>query len=261
MPVQRRVDQLRLTLERARWVLGGIGENFLVVNIAGFTAYLIADRQVAWETRVVVGREQQQTPVFRGDLQYIVFNPTWTVPYSIATRELLPEIKSRPDWFAKHDFDLKDAAGRMVDPSTVDWASVTRRNFNYRLVQRPGPNNALGQVKFMLPNEYAVYLHDTPARQLFGSPQRAFSHGCIRVEDPLRLAEILLASNGWDRRRIDAAIAGGTTTTTFLAEPLPVLLLYWTANVSPDGTIYFYRDVYGRDPRIAAALDGPFRIP
>ncbi|HEX5766398.1 MAG TPA: L,D-transpeptidase family protein, partial [Woeseiaceae bacterium] len=261
VPVEERVAQLRLTLERARWVLGGLGRDFVLVNIAGFRAYVIDDGQVAWETRVVIGKAQQQTPVFRDELQYIVFNPTWTVPYSIATREMLPEIKLQPDWFAKHDFDLKDSDGEPMDPSTVDWASVTRQNFNYIFVQRPGPNNALGEVKFMFPNEHAVYLHDTPARQLFASSDRAFSHGCIRVEHPLELAEILLAANGWDRGRIDAAIASGETTTVFLAKPLPILLLYWTANVTPDGTVHFYRDVYRRDAAIAQALDGPFSIP
>jgi L,D-transpeptidase YcbB len=259
-PVEQRIEQLRLTLERARWVLGGLGKDFVLVNIAAFRAYVIADRQVAWETRVVIGKAQQQTPVFRDELKYIVFNPTWTVPYSIATREMLPEIKAQPDWFAKRDFDLMDSAGNRLDPSTIDWASVTRQNFNYVLVQRPGPNNALGEVKFMFPNEHAVYLHDTPTRQLFGSPDRAFSHGCIRVENPLELAEILLASNGWDRRRIDRAVASGETTTVFLAKPLPILLLYWTANVTPDGVVHFYRDIYRRDPAIARALDGPFSI-
>lgn len=260
VPVEQRIEQLRLTLERARWVLGGLGKDFVVVNIAAFRAYVVADRQVAWETRVVIGKAQQQTPVFRDELQYIVFNPTWTVPYRIATREMLPEIKAQPDWFERRDFDLMNSVGDRLDPSTIDWASVTRQNFNYILVQRPGPNNALGEVKFMFPNEYAVYLHDTPSRQLFGSPDRAFSHGCIRVENPLELAEILLASNGWDRRRIEGAIASGETTTVFLAKPLPILLLYWTANVTPDGIVHFYRDVYRRDPAIAQALDGPFTI-
>lgn len=260
VPVEQRIEQLRLSLERARWVLHGIRDNFVVVNIAGFNAYVVVDRKIIWETRVVVGKAQQQTPVFRDELQHIVFNPSWTVPYSIATREMLPEIKSQPDWFATHDFDLRDLSGARVDPSNVDWATVTPRSFNYLLVQRPGPNNALGQIKFSFPNEQAVYLHDTPARQLFGSTERAFSHGCIRVENPLKLAEILLAPNGWDRARIDAAVADQRMRTVFLARPLPILLLYWTANVTPDGVIHFYRDVYGRDPGIATALDGPFQI-
>jgi murein L,D-transpeptidase YcbB/YkuD len=259
-PVEKRIEQLRLTLERARWVLGGIEDNFVVVNIAGFHAYVVANREIIWETRVVVGKTVEQSPVFRDELQYVVFNPTWTVPYNIATREMLPEIRANPDWFDTRDFEVRDKAGGIVDPSTVDWSAVTRRNFDYIFVQRPGPNNALGHVKFVFPNEHAVYLHDTPARQLFGSADRAFSHGCIRVENPMDLAEILLAPNGWDRKRIDATLGSGKTTTVFLSKPLPILLLYWTANVDPDGVVHFYRDVYQRDPPIARALDGPFRI-
>jgi murein L,D-transpeptidase YcbB/YkuD len=259
-PVEKRIEQLRLTLERARWVLEGIGDDFAVVNIASFRAYVVANREIIWETRVVVGKEPQQSPVFRGELQYIVFNPTWTVPYSIATREMLPEIRANPAWFDTRDFEVRDKAGRLVDPSTVDWSAVTRRDFDYIFMQRPGPDNALGQVKFIFPNEHAVYLHDTPARQLFGSAERAFSHGCIRVENPMELAEILLGPNGWNRKRIDAAVASGKTATVFLSKPLPILLLYWTANVDPDGVVHFYRDVYQRDPPIAKALNAPFRI-
>jgi L,D-transpeptidase YcbB len=260
VPVEQRIMQLRLTLERARWVLDGIGESFVAVNIAGFRVYVIASREMVWESRVVVGTANQQTPVFRDELQYIVFNPDWTVPYSIATREMLPEIKASQSWFATRDFEVRDRTGSRVDASSIDWSAVTPRTFDYLFVQRPGPNNALGQVKFVFPNEHAVYLHDTPAKEFFRSAERTFSHGCIRVENPLELAEILLRPNGWDRKRIDAAVASKRTTTVFLAKPLPILLLYWTANVDPDGTVFFYRDVYQRDPPVAKALDESFRI-
>lgn len=259
-PVEARIQQLRLTLERARWVLDDLGANFIVVNIAGFRAYVVANRQIVWETRVVVGKTHEQSPVFRDEIQYIVFNPTWTVPYSIATRQMLPEIRDNPEWFEARNFDVKDRFGQRVDPAAVDWSTVTRANFDYIFVQRPGPDNALGHVKFIFPNEHAVYLHDTPSRQLFGSAERTFSHGCIRVENPMDLAELLLAPNGWDRKRIDATVASGKTTTAFLSRPMPILLLYWTANVDPDGIVHFYRDVYQRDAPIARALDGPFRI-
>ena len=258
--VEQRILQLRLALERVRWVIDGVTDSFVVVNIASFRAYLVSGGQIIWETRVVVGRDNRQTPSFRDELKYIVFNPTWTVPYSIATRELLPQIKADPDWFRSRNFEVRHVAGNRVDPATVDWQAVSARNFQYILVQRPGPNNALGQVKFMFPNEHAVYLHDTPARELFGASERAFSHGCIRVENPLNLAEVLLEPNSWDRQRIDAALATGKPTTVYLARPLPILLLYLTANVDPDGTVHFYRDIYRRDGRIAEALDGPRRI-
>jgi murein L,D-transpeptidase YcbB/YkuD len=259
-PVEKRIEQLRLALERARWILDDLGDDFVVVNIAGFRAYVVANRKIVWETRVVVGKAHEQSPVFRDEIQYIVFNPTWTVPYSIATRQMLPEIRQDPRWFESRNFEVKDRSGRLIDPSTVDWSTVTRGNFDYTFVQRPGPDNALGHVKFIFPNEHAVYLHDTPARQLFGSAERAFSHGCIRVENPMDLAEILLAPNGWDRKRIEATVASGKSTTVFLSRPVPILLLYWTANVDPSGLVHFYGDVYQRDARIAKALDGPYRI-
>ena len=260
-PVEERILQLRLARERARWVLDGVADDFVAVNIAGFRAFVVAGRRLVWETRVVVGRDQRQTPLFRDQLQYIVFNPGWTVPYSIATRDLLPQIKADPDWFASRDFSVRAQNGETVDPASVDWQSLTRGNFPYVLIQAPGPMNALGQVKFMFPNEYAVYLHDTPSRELFAAAERAFSSGCIRVEKPLELAEILLRANGWDRSRIDAAVASGRTMTVHLAERRPILLLYLTANVDPDGSVHFYRDIYDRDRRVAAALDGPWRIP
>lgn len=259
VPAEERVQQLRIALERARWVQDELGSRFVAVNLAGFRVYVVSGGKLVWESRAVVGRAHQQTPVFTGELRYVVFNPSWTVPYSIATRELLPQIQAQPDWFATHDYEVRDLSGARVDPATVDWASLSRRNFPYVLVQPPGPNNALGQVKLIFPNEHEIYLHDTPARELFSTAERAFSHGCIRVEDPLALAGILLEPGGWDRARIDAAVASGETTTVWLEEPMPILLLYSTAN--PDGTVHFYRDVYQRDARIAAALDGPFTIP
>ena len=152
----------------------------------------------------------------------------------------------------------KVRSSRSVDPNTVDWSQVTRRSFGYTFIQRPGPANALGRIKFIFPNEHAVYLHDTPSKSLFGQDSRAFSHGCIRVENPFDFAEVLLGPDGWDRAGIDAVIESRETKTEFLSSPLPVLLLYWTAEVDTDGVVYFYDDVYERDQRIIDALDTPF---
>lgn len=257
---EQRVDQLRLNLERTRWVFDDIEDDFILVNIAGFKAYVFRDREIVWQTNVQVGRPYHQTPLFRDEMKYVVINPTWTVPYSIATKEMLPRIKSELDYFAKRDFDVKDRSGKLVDPATIDWSQVTRRNFGYTFVQRPGPNNALGRIKFIFPNEYAIYLHDTPSKYLFSKAERAFSHGCIRVEDPYSLAEVLLGSKGWDRERVEAAVETRETQSVVLAEPLPVMLLYWTAQVDRDGVVSFFNDVYGRDQRIIDALGSPFSI-
>lgn len=256
---QQRVEQLEINLERARWVLDDIEDDFVLVNIAGFRAYLLRDRKVVWETRVQVGKPYHQSPVFRDEMKYLVFNPTWTVPYSIASKEMLPNIQADPEYFQKRDFDVKNRNGDLIDPTTVDWSSVTQRNFGYTLVQRPGPGNALGRVKFMFPNKHAVYLHDTPSKYLFGQADRAFSHGCIRVEHPYEFAELLLGPD-WDQDKIAATLDSKEIKTVSLPKPLPVLLMYWTAVVGQDGEVFFYNDIYKRDQKIADALDKPFRF-
>jgi murein L,D-transpeptidase YcbB/YkuD len=147
-----------------------------------------------------------------------------------------------------------------VDPANVPWSRLSRNNFGYTLTQKAGIDNALGRVKFMFPNEHAVYLHDTPSRTLFGRAERAFSSGCIRVQNPFELAELLLGRDGWNQQRFQEVLDSGELTTVFLSEPLPVLLLYWTASVERDGRVYFFNDVYDRDAAVARALDEPFRI-
>lgn len=258
VPVETRIDQLRINLERARWVSGGLGKDFIIVNIAGYRAYLVNDLEIVWDTKVQVGKTYHQTPVFRDEMAYVVMNPTWTVPYSIATKEMLPRIQRDPDYFKTRTFDVRDRAGQNVDPESIDWTQLSRRNFPYTFVQRPGPANALGRIKFIFPNEYAVYLHDTPSKSLFGRAERAFSHGCIRTQNPFDLAELLLAPKGWDRARIDAQIESAETKTVHLAEPLPVLLLYWTADIGPNGESWFFKDIYERDQRVLDALEAPF---
>jgi murein L,D-transpeptidase YcbB/YkuD len=258
VPASRRVRQLEINLERARWVFDDITDDFIIVNIAGFTAYVVRDREVVWQTRVQVGSTYHKSPVFRDEMKYLVFNPTWTVPYSIATKEILPQIQSEPDYFAKRDFDVKDRNGKLVDPESIEWSELSRRNFPYTLVQRPGPNNALGRVKFMFPNEHAVYLHDTPSKSLFGRAERAFSHGCIRVENPFKFAEILLGADGWTQDRFQEVLDSGEIKTVFLSKPMPVMLLYWTAQVDPGGDVHFYQDVYDRDQRIEDGLNSEF---
>ena len=258
VPVEDRVRQLRINLERARWVFDDTSDDFILVNIAGFAAYVIRDGEIVWRTKVQVGKPFRKTPVFRDEMKYVVFNPTWTVPYSIATRDILPSIQADPDYVAKRNFDIKDRNGDLVDPASIDWSKLSRGNFPYTLVQRPGPSNALGRVKFMFPNEHAVYLHDTPSKQLFGRAERAFSAGCIRVENPFDFAEVLLGRDGWTQKGFQDVLDSGEIKTVFLAEPLPVLLLYWTAEVRADDNVYFYQDIYDRDQSVADGLDARF---
>lgn len=257
VPVAARIDQLRANLERARWVLYEPESEFLVVNIAGFQLYLVRRGEVVWRTRVQVGRPYRQTPVFRSTLTYLVFNPTWTVPPTILREDILPQVRRDVGYLAGRNIDVVDRRGGRVDPATVDWSA---RTFPYSFVQRPGPDNALGRMKFMFPNEHAVYLHDTPSRDLFERDSRAFSSGCIRVEDPYELAAILLGDT-WPRSRLDALVASGRTETVFLPRPMTVMLLYWTAEVDADGRIAFFSDVYERDAAVIAALAEPFATP
>jgi murein L,D-transpeptidase YcbB/YkuD len=263
VPVERRVDQLRVNLERGRWVLHDLGDEFVVVNIAGFRAYVYRDRAEVWSTRVVVGRPYHQTPVFRSEMKYIVFNPTWTVPYSIATKETLPRVKQDPGYLESRNFEVRDRNGNVIDPANVDWSKLSRGNFPYTFVQRPGTTNALGEIKFIFPNKYSVYLHDTPSKYLFEHSGRTFSHGCVRVENPFDFAEVLLRPDGWDTERVQAERMRRETKSIFLSEPMPVLLLYWTTEVGPQGEIRFYEDVYERDQAILDALGAEFsfRLP
>jgi murein L,D-transpeptidase YcbB/YkuD len=230
---------------------------FLVVNVAGFQLYLVRRGDIVWRTRVQVGRPYRQTPIFRAEMTYLVVNPTWTVPPTILRNDILPAVRRDPAYLASRNIDVFDSRGRAVDAAAADWSG---RNPPYRLVQRPGIDNALGRIKFMFPNEHAVYLHDTPSRDLFERDSRAFSSGCIRVENPLELAGHLLGS-GRAQDRLEALVASGRTETVFLDKPMTVMLLYWTAEVDAQGRISFFPDVYQRDAAVIAALAEPFRAP
>ena len=258
VPLQARIDQLRLSLERARWVLESVVPRYVAVNIAGFRAAMVREGNVVWTARVVVGRAYRQTPVFRGEMQYLVLNPTWTVPPGILRNDTLPKVKQDPAYLRRENIRVIDREGRWIDPLSVNWRAYGG-SVPYTLRQDPGANNALGRIKFVFPNPHAVYLHDTPARNLFEQPERTFSSGCIRVEDPFRLAELLLDDPKWTRQTLQHAVDAGNTQVVRL-EPVPVFILYFTASVDPDGTLRFYKDVYQRDAGLLAALNGEVRI-
>ena len=257
--IQQRIDQIRVNLERLRWDLDTESHDLILMNIPAFKAYVIRDGDIVWTTNVIVGDPENKTPVFRSTLKSVVFNPTWTVPYSIASKELLPKIKQDPSFFRRGNYDLFDRAGNPVDSSSVDWSAVERKTFSYTLVQQPGPANQLGQIKFMIPNDYSICMHDTPEKSLFASAARAFSHGCIRVEDPLGLAGVLLGSENWTREQVDSQLESKETRTVVLAEPLPVHIVYWTAEVDVQGVMHFYDDIYEWDATVLERLDRPFQ--
>lgn len=260
VPVAERIRQLRVNLDRGRVLLQDLPEKFVVVNIAGYTAYVVQGQDIVWSARVQVGKPYRKTPLFRSDINYLVFNPTWTVPPGIIRADILPAAKADPASITRKGLKLLDSGGREVDPASVDWSRYSGGHIPYTLRQDPGPKNALGRVKLMFPNPYFVYLHDTPSQALFDRAERAFSSGCVRVERALELAAIVLDDPQWNAQSIDAVIAGGKLQNVTLKRKLPVLLAYWTAWVDREGRMNFRRDLYGQDAKWAAALDEPFRV-
>lgn len=259
--VARRIEQVRANLERLRWVAQDLAGDYLIVDIAGFSARLYLDGRLAWSSRTVVGRPYRKTPVFRATMQYLVLNPTWTVPPTILREDVLPRVARDAAYLGRNHMQVVDAAGRAIEAARIDWARYRAGGFPYQIVQAPGDDNALGHMKFMLPNPHAVYLHDTPARRLFQKPERAFSSGCIRLERPLELAVLLLDDpEHWNAQAILAAIETGATRTLPVKRRVPVLVLYFTAEAEPDGSVRFNPDLYGRDARVLAALHAPFRF-
>lgn len=261
--VAERIAQVRANLERLRWVARELAGDYLLVDIAGFSAQLWRNDALVWSARVVVGKPFRTTPEFRARMKYLVLNPEWNVPPTILREDVLPKVIANPAYLERHQMRVLDAGGQRIDPAAIDWSQyrTNPRAFPYQIVQAPGGDNPLGAIKFMFPNEHSVYLHDTPARALFERTARAFSSGCIRVERPLELARLLLDDPvRWSDDRLREAVASGRTQTVPVRLTVPVLLLYFTATVDADGTLRFRPDLYGRDKAIVAALAAPFRF-
>jgi murein L,D-transpeptidase YcbB/YkuD len=198
----------------------------------------------------MVGAIRTQTPIFRADMSYLEFNPTWTVPRSIIRKSLYGKFAADPNYISEHQYKLYSSDGAEVDPQSLDWSQYSANRFPFRVVQQPGPGNALGRVKFMFPNKYAVYLHDTPSKALFSRTARAFSHGCVRVRDPMHFASLLLADeSGWNRERIDQVVDSEERTVVRFGDPVDIMLMYWTTGPDLASGIKFHPDIYSRDPR------------
>jgi murein L,D-transpeptidase YcbB/YkuD len=253
VPVETRMDEVRVNLERARWVLPGLAGDFLLVNLPAFKAYLIQGGQKTWESRLQVGKEGRKTPIFRANMKYAIFNPTWTVPSTILKEDIIGADEGATAAIAKKGLHVYDSDGNEVDAGSVDWGSG---GGGYTLRQDAGEKNALGRIKFMFPNPYDVYLHDTPHRELFAAEKRTFSSGCMRLENPMELAKIVLADKGYDDAKIEEVVATGKTTQVNLSKPLPVLIVYWTVSVGATGEVRYNPDVYGLDAAVLGALRG-----
>ena len=201
----------------------------------------------------------RMTPIFKSRITYLEVNPTWTVPPTILREDVLPAIRRDPHYLQEKNMRVIDRQGNPVDPAGIDWSRYRGSNFPYLIRQDPGPDNALGRIKFMFPNNHAVYLHDTPGKNLFSRTERTFSSGCIRIEDPYGFAVLLLGADpGWNRERVIAAVDSLKTRTIPLRSPVVVILLYWTVDVDDEGSVLFKQDIYNRDPPIIKALGKEF---
>jgi murein L,D-transpeptidase YcbB/YkuD len=216
---------------------------------------MVRDNQVVHTTPVVVGKPLNKTPIFRDRMRYIEFNPTWTQPTSIVKNETIPKLKKDSTYLEKNHMVLLDSKGNLVPTSNLDMKNLSASRFPYLVRQEPGSWNALGEMKFMFPNKYDIYLHDTPSKSLFSKASRAYSHGCIRVSKPKDLAVKLLEGTEYDSKKIDKIIATHETTRVNLPEPIDILLMYWTCGIDRNGNLFFVPDIYERDQAALRELD------
>lgn len=250
---EQRIEQVRANLERGRWLLHNVPENFVLVDVAGYKVSYYKGGERIWHSRVQVGKPYRSTPIFKSAINYITLNPTWTVPPTILRNDVLPKVRKDPGYLARNNIRVLNRNGQTISASDVDWS----RPGNVTLRQDAGPESSLGRAAIRFPNSYAVYLHDTPHKELFDQNQRAFSSGCIRVERVLELVALLLAdTQGWDQAALDAQLATGKTRNVTLATPVPILLAYWTVEMAEDH-IAFKPDIYDRDPKLLKALNTP----
>ncbi|WP_209006205.1 murein L,D-transpeptidase [Stappia sp. 28M-7] len=253
VPISRRIDQMELNMERRRWMPDDLGSRYVFVNLADQNLKVVENDKTVHTTRVVVGKPYHATPVFSDEMTYAEVNPYWTVPYSIATTEYLPMLQRDPGSLLAKNIRVF-SGNREIDPWSVAWGSYSRASFPFTLRQDPGEGNALGRIKFMFPNKFNIYIHDTPSKSLFDRAQRSFSHGCIRAEDPFDLGQALLGPDGWTKDKLEAVRNSRERRVIKLSKPLPVHLTYLTAWVNKDGSVHFRRDIYDRDKVLAKAI-------
>ena len=260
VPVEKRIDQLQLSMERWRWYPDSFGDRFLMVNIPAFTLTIVESGRRVDRIRVIVGKQNRQTPIMSDQMTYIEFNPYWNIPQKIARKDILPKIKQDPAYLINQGirvFGSWNKNAQALDPASIDWNKLSADYFPYRLRQDPSQRNALGQIKFIFPNSKSIYIHDTPGKSLFSRQERAFSSGCVRIEAPLALALELLNDQRWNRDRLKRVTTREQPVSVVLKKPIPVHLVYFTAWVDEDQTINFRKDIYGHDARLFQALYHP----
>jgi murein L,D-transpeptidase YcbB/YkuD len=260
IPVERRLRLIELNMERWRWLPHNLGRRHILINIADFSLKVIEDSQQILKMRVVVGKPHRSTPVFSDRMEYLIFNPYWYLPETIIVEDTVPKILENPDYLAQKKikvFAAESDETQELDPAVINWREISKKNLPYKLRQEPGSFNVLGRVKFMFPNKFSIYLHDTTSQELFQKTARDFSSGCIRVEKPVELAYFLLGDDLlWGREKIMASMESGERQLVTFPELIPIYLFYRTAWADDDGRICFRKDIYNRDKLLGAALDG-----
>lgn len=249
-----RARQIELNLERLRWSRKDFFKRYILVNIADFRLDVIEEGRSVMSMKVVVGKPYWNTPVFNKNMTHIILNPSWNIPRSITVDEILPNIRSNDDYLKIHKIKIVDSwddSAEEISPDSIDWTNISDEDFHYLLRQESGPLNPLGRIKFLFSNRFNIYMHDTPSKVDFSNDMRIFSHGCIRLEQPVKLAEYLLKDTpGWTAESIQQAVRGGEERKVRLAEPVGVQVIYLTAWVDEEGLVQFRNDIYGRDRRL-----------
>lgn len=250
VPVEKRIQQIKLNIQRLRQLPKELGNRYILVNVSNYHLYGIENNNVVLSMKVIVGKPKWNTPIFEETMSYVVLNPKWNIPQSIFKDDILPRIKSDPEYLAKENIIIIDGWGSnstTIDSELIEWDNIDPDKFNYRLQQTQGPANPLGRIKFIFPNNHNVYLHDTPNKGYFYRSRRNLSHGCIRVEKPLDLAEFVFNNKSFTQEKIIELINLGETKYVDLPIPIPVVIQYFTAWADTDGTVSFSRDVYNLD--------------
>ncbi len=248
-PIDFRIKQIMINMERLRWFPDEIESDFLLINIPEFKLLVFENSKKNWDIKVVVGKAATRTSIFKGNISQIILNPYWNVPKSIIRNEMLPDLKRNPNYLSKNNFEVL-SGNKIIDPSNINWNNY-KKNIPFAIRQKPGNSNALGKIKFVFPNNYSIYLHDTPSKNLFDEPKRAFSHGCIRAQEPKKLALYLLRKDkNWNEEKIDSILLKNKTFNIALQPNMPIYIVYFTAWVNSAGELNFRNDIYNLDKQL-----------
>lgn len=257
IPLEQRLRQIRMNMERCRWLPSRIPEPYIEINLPEFRIRFFEGDTTMWTCKAIVGKPGSMTSIFKGNLEYVVFSPYWNIPLSILEGELLADIRNDPEYLVRRQMQVVNdkIPPEIIDPKTIDWTTMTAQNFPYTIRQKPGASNSLGWVKFLFPNKYSIYMHDTPEKRLFEKPKRAFSHGCIRISEPEKMASFLLKGDtAWTQERIKEVMYGGKEKYVKIKKEIPVFVVYLTAWVDENGLLNFRDDVYGYDERLGEVM-------